>query len=80
MLAHAFINSIGNLRLTRGLAAIKLAVASVFSNYSVSIVNDFKGMDQMDGFTCPPITEKVLLQFHSLTKEQQLVLDGKRMR
>lgn len=50
---------------------MKTAIASIYSKYTTSIVDDFDGMEQMDGFTCPPMTPRVLLQFNLLPDDQE---------
>ena len=66
-----------SVRLIKRITATKMAIASIYSNYTTSIVDDFGGMEQMDGFTCPPKTAKVLIRFHSLTKEEHLEIEGR---
>lgn len=59
------------------LAAMKLVIAAVYSNFTTSIV-DAQGIEQDEGFTAGPKGNKLLLQFHrikldSLTAQARIV-------
>lgn len=42
---------------------MKLIVASVYTNFRSSIVDD-EGIDAIDAYTVHPTAEKLILQFH----------------
>jgi len=46
-------------------AEIKLIVAAVYSNFRTYIVND-DGIEQMDGYTCGPASNKLFLRFEKV--------------
>jgi hypothetical protein len=41
---------------------IKLVIAAVYSNFRTQVVND-EGIEQMDGYTCGPTSNKLILSF-----------------
>lgn len=49
--------------LMNDLIETKLVVASVYSNFRTTIVND-DGIDAIDAYTVHPTAEKLVLQFH----------------
>ncbi|KAH6723966.1 cytochrome P450 [Leptodontidium sp. MPI-SDFR-AT-0119] len=46
---------------------IKLVIAAVFSNFTTQIVND-EGIEQEDGYTCGPTSNKLFLKFERVQK------------
>jgi len=44
------------------ITAIKLVVAAVYANFRTHIVND-DGIEQEDGYTCSPVSNKLYLKF-----------------
>jgi len=44
------------------MAALKLAIAGVYSNYTSEIV-DAEGIEQAEGFSAGPVGGKLLLQY-----------------
>jgi hypothetical protein len=44
---------------------IKLIVAAVYSNFRTYIVND-DGIEQTDGYTCGPASNKLFLRFEKV--------------
>lgn len=46
---------------------IKLVVAAVYSNFRTHIVND-DGIEQQDGYTCGPKSNKLTLKFERVEK------------
>lgn len=43
---------------------MKQIVASIYTNYRTTIVNDH-GIEQTDGYTARPVSEKLILRFDS---------------
>lgn len=50
---------------TDGRAEIKLVIAAVYSNFRTHIADD-KGIEQMDGYTCGPASNKLFLRFEKV--------------
>lgn len=44
---------------------IKLVVAAVYSNFITHIVDD-EGIEQMDGYTCGPMSNKLFLRIEKV--------------
>lgn len=47
------------------LAEMKYIVAALYSNYSTTIIDD-TGIEQMDSYTAPPKSEKLLIRLEEL--------------
>ena len=46
-------------------AEIKLVVAAVYSNFRTHLVDD-EGIEQTDGYTCGPTSNKLFLKFEKV--------------
>ncbi|KAL3423785.1 cytochrome P450 3A12 [Phlyctema vagabunda] len=44
---------------------IKLVIAAVYSNFTTHIVDD-EGIEQLDGYTCGPVSNKLILRFEKV--------------
>lgn len=50
---------------TNNKTEIKLVVAAVYTNFRTHIVDD-EGIEQMDGYTCGPTSNRLFLKFESI--------------
>lgn len=48
---------------------MKLIVASIYTNFTTHIVND-DGIEQMDGYTCGPKSNRLFLRFEKVVVEK----------
>lgn len=44
---------------------MKLITAAIYTNFTTHIVND-DGIEQMDGYTCGPISNQLFLRFEKV--------------
>ena len=53
---------------TDGRTEIKLVIAAVYSNFRTYIVDD-EGIEQMDGYTTGPVSNKLFLRFEKVVDQ-----------